>query len=671
MNVLPNALADRARRLEKRLERERATRRAAEEIAERALRQTYGQRRRLELLEHIAVHANEAERFEEALQFVVDQICAHTGWPVGHAWRLTGEGSERVLTSTSAWAVREPERFGPFRDVTDEMRMPVGVGLPGRVASTARAALFLDLRRDVGDPRSRVGERLGLRAAFAFPALAGRNVVAVLEFFADRVLTPGEAFLNEVVVPIGTQLGRVYERERTARALRESALYDPLTGLPNRRMFMERFQRLRPNSGQQLSGILFVDLDRFKAVNDSLGHLAGDELLVGVARRIERSLRPNDMVARFGGDEFTILLDGLRDVSDATRLAERLQKEISAPLPVTGQSIVITASIGIATTARGYDALEELLRDADTAMYGAKAGGRARTQVFEESMHQRAVAGLLLETDLRMAVERAELRVHYQPIVELETGRIHGFEALLRWERPGHGLVGPLEFIPAAEETGLIAPIGRFALREACRRLRVWQERFPFDAPLLVSVNLSPSQLTSCDFPRVALAVLKETGLDPRTLKFELTETAVAAGDKVLVDPLNELRALGIRVQLDDFGTGYSSLSCLERLPIDGLKLDRSFVVRMRDHGPALEVARAIVGLSASLGLELVVEGIETSEQLSLLRDLGCRYGQGFLFSPPLDAPRAEALLAEGGPSGRADYGLSDQRMVRRSNCAT
>jgi diguanylate cyclase (GGDEF)-like protein/PAS domain S-box-containing protein len=443
----------------------------------------------------------------------------------------------------------------------------------------------------------------------------------------------------------------VTERKRAEEQLTHQAFYDPLTQLPNRALFMDRlghrFRRARRDGGAPFA-ILFLDLDRFKGVNDSLGHEAGDNLLVTTARRLETCLRPGDTVARLGGDEFTVLLDSVADAGDAVRIADRVQAALAAACNLGGVEVFTTASIGIALSAAHYERPEDLLRDADTAMYRAKAHGKARHEIFDAAMHERAVTLLQLETDLRRAVDRGEFRLFYQPVVALADGRLTGFEALVRWPHPQRGLILPDAFIPLAEETGLIAPLGLWVLREACRQTREWQIRFPADPPLRVSVNVSSRQFAQKDFVDQVRHILAETGLDPATLTLEITESAIMENVKATASILGQIRALSIQLYIDDFGTGYSSLSQLHQFPINTLKVDRSFVSRMDAERDRSEIVGTIVSLARNLGMNVTAEGVETQEQLDLLRQLQCGSAQGFFFSKPLEMTDAEALLGKG-----------------------
>jgi diguanylate cyclase (GGDEF)-like protein/PAS domain S-box-containing protein len=443
----------------------------------------------------------------------------------------------------------------------------------------------------------------------------------------------------------------ITEIKRAEEQLVHQAFYDPLTQLPNRALFMDRlghrFRRARRDSNVPFA-VLFLDLDRFKGVNDSLGHEAGDNLLVTIARRLETCVRPGDTVARLGGDEFTVLLEEVDGASDAVRIADRIQNVLAAPCNLAGVEVFTTASTGIALSSTGYERPEDMLRDADTAMYRAKAHGKARHEIFDADMHERAVTLLHLETDLRRAIDRNEFQLYYQPVIAVSEGRLTGFEALIRWMHPQRGLVLPDEFIPLAEETGLISPIGLWVLREACRQTHAWQSRFPFKPPLRISVNVSSRQFAQKDFVEQLRRILGETGFDPATLTLEITESTIMENIKATAAILGQIRALSIQLYIDDFGTGYSSLSQLQHFPIDTLKVDRSFVRKMHSDGEQAEIVRTIVSLAQNLGLNVTAEGVETAEQLEALRKLQCWSAQGFFFSEPLDAAGAEAFLSRG-----------------------
>jgi diguanylate cyclase (GGDEF)-like protein/PAS domain S-box-containing protein len=451
----------------------------------------------------------------------------------------------------------------------------------------------------------------------------------------------------------------ITERKLAEEQLLHDAFHDSLTNLANRALFTDLLGRSLGRAQRRADyrfAVLFIDLDRFKVVNDSLGHTVGDELLRAITRRIERCVRPGDTVARLGGDEFTILVDDIGDASDATRVADRIQRELTQPFNLSGHEVFTSASIGIALSASGYEEADDVLRDADIAMYRAKALGKARYEVFDTAMHARAMALLELETDLRRAIERNEFRLYYQPMVNLETGRIVGFEGLVRWQHPQRGLIGPAAFVPIAEETGLIIPIGRWVLKEACRQMREWQERYPGTRDLTISVNLSGKQFAQARLVEDVDQALKESGLAPGRLRLEITESVVMENAASAMAMIDQLRGLNVKIDIDDFGTGYSSLSYLQRFEVDHLKIDRSFVSNIgSDRGENAEIVRTIVTLAHHLGMDAVAEGVETQDQLRMLRDLGCGSVQGFLFAEPVSQDEAEGLLKDDAPLVRTD----------------
>lgn len=442
----------------------------------------------------------------------------------------------------------------------------------------------------------------------------------------------------------------ISERKRVEEQLLHDALHDGLTGLANRALFMDRLGHaiaLAKRQDGYLFAVLFLDLDRFKVINDSLGHIVGDQLLIAISRRLENCLRRTDLIARLGGDEFAILLENIKDEPYVTQVAERLQAELMLPFKLEGDEIFASTSIGIALSTTGYEHPQDLLRDADTAMYHAKGMGKARYQIFDTAMHVRAVALLQLETDLRRAIERQEFQLYYQPIVSLEDQSINGFEALIRWLHPERGLISPAEFIPVAEETGLILPLGEWVLQEACHKMQCWQLQFPAAKDLTISVNISGKQFSQTNFIAQIQQTLQKTGMSADRLKLEITESVLMDNVESTTDTMLALQALGIQLSMDDFGTGYSSLSYLNRFPVNTLKIDRSFIQSMDTDVEKLEIIRTVVLLARNLGMNAVAEGIETAPQLAQLKALQCESGQGYFFSKPLDSKMAEALLAE------------------------
>jgi len=457
----------------------------------------------------------------------------------------------------------------------------------------------------------------------------------------------------------------VTERRRAEERLTHQSFHDTLTDLPNRSLFLDRLRRAVAVSRRHSDfkfAVLFIDIDEFKVFNDSLGHNAGDRLLVQIAKRLTAGLRAADTVsrprvgedtelfvgvstlARPGGDEFTVLIEEVHDPSDAIRVAERIQQSLAVPFDVNGQEIVLSASVGIAFGNNGVMEASDLLRDAEIAMYRAKSSGKARREVFDQAMHAGAIKRLQLETDLRRALDLNQFRVYYQPIVSLHSGKIVGFETLSRWQRP-EGLVMPGDFIAVADETGVILPMNRQLLNDACRQLRSWQALFPSDPPLTINVNITPRQFAQPDLAAQIGKALEETGLDACCLNLEITETIAMGDAERSAVVLKELKALGVRLDIDDFGTGYSSLSRLQRFPVDSLKIDRSFISRMITDVETGAIVRIIVMLAHGLRLKVVAEGVETQAQADLLKDIGCELAQGYLYSKPEPAETIEQLL--------------------------
>jgi len=458
----------------------------------------------------------------------------------------------------------------------------------------------------------------------------------------------------------------ITERKRAEELLAHNAFHDGLTNLPNRALFLDRLQHALTLSKRHANykfAVLLIDVDEFKIINDSLGHSAGDELLVKIGQRLKDAVRRADTVsrprnpglpdkrsnddtlARLGGDEFAILLDDIRDPIEAVRVAERMQGQLATPFVVNQQEIVISASIGIASSTSPHTQAEDLMRDADLAMYRAKRAGKARCEVSDTAMHANAVKRLQLETDLRKALEQGEFRVHYQPIVSLQTGKITGFEALTRWQRP-EGILSPIAFIAVAEEIGLIIPMNRMLLREACQHLKSWQAEFPATPALTMSVNITPKEFAQPDLASEIGKTLQEVGMDPRCLQLEIIETIAMGDAEKSGQVLAQLKALGVRLSIDDFGTGYSSLSRLRRIPVDTLKIDRAFIMNMDTDPESCEIVRTIIMLAHNLGLKVVAEGTETQAHINQLKQLNCEMAQGYLYSKPADDQAMLKLLA-------------------------
>ncbi|MEZ5427917.1 MAG: bifunctional diguanylate cyclase/phosphodiesterase [Pyrinomonadaceae bacterium] len=446
----------------------------------------------------------------------------------------------------------------------------------------------------------------------------------------------------------------ISEQDRIGKALRESkerfrhaAFHDALTDLPNRNLFIEtiRFmlEKSKTSTGHKFS-VLFLDLNRFKTINESLGHSIGDRLILHVAKRLSNLAGEGDLVARFSGDEFAIILNNIESIQDAVNFAELISQKISEPFTLNGRQVFTGVSIGIALSSPDYEDAEDILRDADIAMYYAKEKS-VSYEIFDKTMHTRAVTLLQLETDLRYAIDRNELCSYYQPIIDLDSLELIGFEALIRWNHPRRGLVPPAEFIPVSEETGLIVPITLWILRDVCRQMVEWQNHSITNKNLIVSVNLSGKHFAQGDLVEQVQRIINETGIAPQCLKLELTESAVMDNAETVILMLKQLKQLGVQLSIDDFGTGYSSLSYLHRFPIDTLKVDRSFVGTMENGSENGEIVRTIVALAKTLGMNVIAEGIETIHQIHQLRILGCEYGQGYLFSRPIPVEDAGKFL--------------------------
>jgi diguanylate cyclase (GGDEF)-like protein len=445
----------------------------------------------------------------------------------------------------------------------------------------------------------------------------------------------------------------INERRRVQQQLVHDALHDSLTGLPNRALLIERIEfaiahaKRNPNYRY---GLLFIDLDRFKFINDSLGHFIGDQLLIAVSRLLHECVRENDLVSRLGGDEFVILLDGIENIQDVTSIGERIQQKLRSPFELEDQHVFTSASIGIVFSSDEYGDPADLMRDADIAMYRSKDEGKARYTIFDQKMYDETLKLVELENNLRFALKRGELAMHYQPIISVDSNNLVGFEALIRWHHPERGLISPVEFIPIAEDTGLIIEIGEWLLKEACQQLQTWRQQFasiPKINSLKMSINLAIQQLQEPDFINKLDQILLETGLDGSSLRLEITESVLIEPEGNIQNTLRKIKNRNIKLSIDDFGTGYSSLSYLRRFPIDNLKIDRSFIHQMNFDSENFEIVRLIITLAKTLGMKTISEGVETSLQLNQLKGLGCEFAQGYLFSIPLAPKEIESMLVK------------------------
>lgn len=612
----------------------------------------------------VADAANHAGPVGDIFHFALAEICGFAGWEVGMAFFV----EDFLLQPSPVWHSAPADTMGPLRRATE--LVPSKDSLAGRVIETREAQWTNDLAGLPGCPQQGAAAACGLKASCAFPVLVGSEVAAVLQFFSVGDPALDESRLS-LLAQVGMQLGRAIERARAEQLLVFNASHDSLTQLPNRLLFTERLHQAIAAYKRDLSArfaMLFIDLDRFKVINDSLGHLAGDDLLVQVAARMKACVRSSDtlvhgeatsmesgVLARLGGDEFTILLDRFVDPSDALRVANRIQQALQRPFFIAGQEVYTGASIGITFSSMEYETGAAVLRDADLAMYRAKSLGRGRSEIFDQAMHDAAMVRLTIEADLRRALRDQEFVLHYQPIVDLATRQVAGFEALVRWQVPGGEMIQPAHFIQVAEETGLIVFLGAWVLREACRTLRAWDAEFSGRKPLTVSVNVSPREFSEQGFVDQVGRNLRETGVNPERVRLEITESATMGDAESAVRILIRLRALGVQLSVDDFGIGYSSLSYLHRFPLNVLKIDRSFVTDIVTKPESRDVVNSIVGLARGMGLQVVAEDAEHEDQIEVLKTLGCDFGQGFVFHRPLDAAAAMALLHTRGQAGALD----------------
>lgn len=629
---------------------ERALRTRADLAAAENVRLLDTLRKRQRVLEAMARIQRAISR-REPLPGVLETI-------VGAAGELLGDDAPALLLRDAedpSWLVVAASR-GYADGLVDRgmKRRPVGVGVAGRAVSEGRLIVVEDYPSAPDALPAFVAS--GMSAAMAAPVHEdGRAIGSLIlsSFKAGRVFSRAE---QDMLSSFAEHASLALTDARRVDTMLHQALHDALTGLPNRALFTDRLQHALTQGRRRgtACGVIFLDLDRFKTVNDSLGHAAGDELLVAVARRIDESLRSADTAARLGGDEFAVLLEDLSDDDEAVLVADRIGAALAAPVEVEGREVFVKASVGIAV---GRAGASELLRQADVAMYRAKAEGKGRARVYEESMQAEVVERLELEGELLRAIERDEVEVHYQPVIALDGRTLAGFEALARWTHPRRGLVPPPHFIPLAEENGSIVALGRQILRTACRQAARWLEDFPSAEPRIMSVNLSGRQLEDPNIVADVAGALADSGLPPSALVLEITETVLMQDTEATIARLSALKALGVRLAVDDFGTGYSSLRYLRRFPIDILKMAKPFVDGLDagdDEGRAL--ARAIVELATSLKLACIAEGIEAGAQATVLHELGCGLGQGFHFARPMAAAAMTALIAE--PAAERTFAL-------------
>jgi diguanylate cyclase (GGDEF)-like protein len=555
---------------------------------------------------------------------------------VGGVMKLLPGGEELLLISAVGLP---PDEIGKTK-VPTGMRSQSGYAL-----ATGRATVVEDWRSETRFAESDLQVKAGMRSA-AIVLIKGKGEPYGILGVGSRAVRDFSVQDVSFMQAIANVLANAIERRRTEERTQHEALHDPLTGLPNRNLFLDRIHHaLTVAARRQTSvAVLFLDLDQFKLVNDSLGHAAGDELLAAVAPRIEQALRPGDTVARFGGDEFAVLAEDIGNERGATRIAERIAETLSRPFILREREHFVSASVGIAI-GTGSEAPEALIRDADSALYRAKERGRGGYEIFDEVMRSRVIEHMQIENDLRRALQREELELHYQPVVKLRDGTIVAMEALLRWNHPDRGLVGPLGFIPVAEESRLIVPIGRWVIEEACRQASEWQALHPDSAPVSVAVNLSARQIADPDLLSHIEGSVRANRIDPSSLWLELTETTLLDDTAFVERTLEALKGLGVRLVLDDFGVGFSSLGYLKRLPLAMIKLDRSFVENLTENSHDAAIVRAVNEMAESMEIGVVAEGIETGEQLRMATTLGCGFAQGFHFSEPVPVAHVARLL--------------------------
>ena len=572
---------------------------------------------------------------DRAVALVVDSL----GLDFCQVWELVPAGDALRLRAGSGW---EPEMIGTLTVPVDPLSQP------GYTMKAGDRVLVQDVTLESRFVPPRFLTERGVKSGISVSIPGPDQPFGVLggHVLQERTFTTEDASFFQSVSNI---LAAAIERQRGEEEVRRRSLHDPLTGLANRALLLDRLTQAlaRGQRGSTEVAVLFLDLDRFKLINESLGHDVGDQVLVAVAGRLEGALRGSDTLTRFGGDEFIVLCEEVRDEREAVMLAERLVATFADPFVVAGNEHHVTASIGVAVSSVRHDRAEVLMREADAAMYRAKRHRRGHWELFDESMLASVTGQLRIEEALRCAIENDELSLVFQPVISLASGRIAALEALLRWEHPELGVIAPGDFIPIAEDTGMIVSIGEWALRTACRHGARWAAAHPDRPPVPLLVNLSPRQVANGRLVEAVAAALAETGLDPAQLGLEITEGVLMEEVRSPVDTLAALKGLGVRVVLDDFGTGYSSLAYLKRFPIDVLKIDRSFVVGLGAGGHGAAIVSAIVALSGALGLDVIAEGVETADQLAHLRRLGATCAQGYLFSRPLKPEGIDAMLSQ------------------------
>jgi diguanylate cyclase (GGDEF)-like protein/PAS domain S-box-containing protein len=596
---------------------------------------------RLQVEHRVAQLVASTEDPEQAMSQVIETICIGFGWECGSHWSLDKEGA--LLRCSTSWG-ESSLPIWEFLALTKKMSAPNGVDLPGRAWAKREPLFVTDIASEQGFSRIAAAGQAGLHGALALPIMAGDRVFGVIELFSAEPLQADEA-LSQLLKSLSAQIGQCFQRKHAEDQLRFIATHDPLTGLPNRAMFNERLrhalhQGVRYNRGL---AVMFIDIDRFKVVNDTLGHSAGDRLLQNCAKRLTECLRESDIVARLGGDEFVVMIENFAGPRDAIAVAQKILNGLVKPFFVDGQEFLMSASIGISTFPDDGADMEALVKNADIAMYRAKDQGRNNYQFYSAQMNKHTFERLAMESSLRRAVERNEFLLHYQPKLDLRNGAISGVEALVRWNHPDWGMVSPAQFIPLAEETGLIVQIGEWVLKTACEQSRQWRDQ---GIPgVRVAVNLSARQFAQKTLLRDIAKTIAESGLTPESLELEITESLVMQNAEHATETLQKLKAMGIILSIDDFGTGYSSLAYLKRFPIDCIKVDRSFIKDIPIDPDDMAITKGVIALGHSLRLKVIAEGVETVEQRDFLQANGCDEFQGFFFSKPLPAEEVTTLL--------------------------
>jgi len=595
------------------------------------------QQDKLQMVNDLAIMVNDVDDMDTVLSLALARICSHTGWIAG---RVSTVDAAHQPTSAH---YEESKLIDETLVAIEQLWLSPLPNWAQQVVDNGSAQWRT---YEINSAHAVIDLKLTPKMHFIFPVKLDNRVLAVLEFFSMQYEQPDERLLS-LMENIGYQLGRVFERKLQLQDMKVKALHDVLTGLPNRAYF---FDSLRTEIARSKRDphygfcVLFLDMDRFKWVNDSLGHLSGDRLLVELSRRLQQGVRGTDFAARLGGDEFAILIASTQDKSQAIAAVERIRKQLEQPFSMAGHTIHISLSIGVAMSAPHYIEPEELLRDADIAMYHAKQQGHGTFTIFADEMREQAIGQLKMVVELRQAIKDQQLVLYYQPIVSTVSGQIVGFEALIRWHHPERGIISPVHFIPLAEETGLIVPITEWVLQQTCQQLSFWQHELG-DKTTSISINLCASYVAQRNMPDQILSAIKTAKISPNALHLEITESQIVENADICMTNINLLREASVEVYIDDFGTGYSSLNYLASFKVNTLKIDKSFLQNLGKGGKDEHIVRAITSLSHHLGMTVIAEGVENYTQMQLLKEIGCDYVQGFLFSKPVESHHATQML--------------------------